>query len=173
MSANRERIVENRRLKRAATGLLVLAFAEAAVTAVAAAASGLTWERLVDLFVVTNALIGLSLALAGWPIAYYHPRNLVGWSLLVGGCFYAATGTGLSVLAWAGEPTAALTRLAPKHMPLVRSMPSWTKPKPPSFWRLIARMFCARPFGVAVRAARSLCPEFISALPTRFLSARS
>ena len=112
MSAKLERIVGNRRLKRAATGLLVLAFAEAAVTAVAAVASGLTWERLADLFVVTNALIGLSLALAGWPIAYYHPRNLVGWSLLVGGCFYAATGTGLSVLAWAGEPTAAWRVLA-------------------------------------------------------------
>ena len=112
MSANPERIVENRRLKRAATGLLVLAFAEAAVTAVAAVASGLSWERLADLFVVTNALIGLSLALAGWPIAYYHPRNLVGWSLLAGGCFYGATGTGLSVLALAGEPTAAWRVLA-------------------------------------------------------------
>ncbi|MEI8412358.1 MULTISPECIES: sensor histidine kinase [unclassified Kribbella] len=102
MSAKPE---ESRRLKPAATGVLLVAVAEAAVTAWAAAASGLGWERLVGLFVVTNAIIGLSLALAGWPIAYYHPRNLVGWSLLVGGCFYGATGTGLSLVAWAGEPT--------------------------------------------------------------------
>jgi signal transduction histidine kinase len=67
---------------------------------------------LADLFVLTNALIGLSLALSGWPIAYYHPRNLVGWSLVVGGCFYGATATGLSVLAWAGEPTAPWRLLA-------------------------------------------------------------
>lgn len=103
---------ESRRLRRAATGVLLVALAEAAVTAVAAVASGLGWARLTDLFVVTNAIIGLSLALAGWPIAYYHPRNLVGWSLIVGGCFYGATGTGLSVLAWAGTPTAPWRVLA-------------------------------------------------------------
>lgn len=104
VSANRE--------KAAATGVLVVALAEAAITAWAAAASGLGWGRLVDLFVVTNAVIGLSLAVAGWPIAYYHPRNLVGWSLVVGGCFYGATATGLSLLAWLGEPTAPWRLLA-------------------------------------------------------------
>ena len=88
-----------------ATAVLVVALAEPVGTITAAAASGLPWGRLVDLFVVTNAALGLSLALAGWPIAYYHPRNLVGWSLLVGGCFYGATATGTSVLAWAGEPS--------------------------------------------------------------------
>jgi signal transduction histidine kinase len=88
-----------------ASVLLAVALTEAAVTAVAASASDLTWTQLTDLFVVSNAAIGLCLALAGWPIAYYRPRNPIGWSLLLGGCFYASTAAGLSVLAWLGEPT--------------------------------------------------------------------
>lgn len=91
----------------AASVLLVVALLEAIVTVVAATASELSWTRLADLFVVSNAAIGLCLALAGWPIAYYRPRNLVGWSLLLGGCFYGSTATGLSVLAWLGEPSVA------------------------------------------------------------------
>jgi len=86
---------------------LVVALLETVVTVVAGAASDLDWSRLADLFVVTNAAIGLSLALAGWPIAYFRPRNLVGWSLLAGGCFYGSTATGICVLAWLGEPTPA------------------------------------------------------------------
>jgi len=91
----------------AATVALVVALLETVVTVVAGAASDLDWSRLADLFVVTNAAIGLSLALAGWPIAYFRPRNLVGWSLLAGGCFYGSTATGICVLAWLGEPTPA------------------------------------------------------------------
>jgi two-component system, NarL family, sensor kinase len=100
----------NRRRSALATGLLALAVAEAATTAVAATASGLAWDRLVDLFVVTNTVIGLSLAVAGWPIARYRPRNPVGWWLLAGGCLYAATATGIAVLAWVvagGRPAGA------------------------------------------------------------------
>ncbi|GAA3586728.1 sensor histidine kinase [Kribbella ginsengisoli] len=85
--------------------LLAVALLEAVVTAVAAPASSLSWSELTDLFVVSNAAIGLSLAFAGWPIAYYRPANPIGWSLLVGGCCYASTATGLSLLAWLGEPT--------------------------------------------------------------------
>ncbi|MDX6261801.1 MAG: hypothetical protein QOH84_3489 [Kribbellaceae bacterium] len=93
------------RRRTAAWVLLAVAVLEAVVTAVAATASDLSWTELTNLFVVSNAVIGLSLALAGWPIAYYRPRNAIGWSLLVGGCCYASTATGLSLLAWLGEPT--------------------------------------------------------------------
>jgi signal transduction histidine kinase len=92
------------RRRAAAWVLLAVALLEAVVTAVAATASDLSWTQLANLFVISNAVIGLSLALAGWPIAYYRPRNAIGWSLLVGGCCYASTATGLSVLAWLGEP---------------------------------------------------------------------
>ncbi|MFI5709888.1 sensor histidine kinase [Kribbella sp. NPDC051620] len=93
------------RRRTAAWVLLAVALLEAVVTVVAATASDLSWSELTDLFVVSNATIGFSLALAGWPIAHYRPANPVGWSLLVGGCCYASTATGLCVLAWLGEPT--------------------------------------------------------------------
>jgi signal transduction histidine kinase len=51
------------------------------------------------LLVPTNTTIGLSLALAGWPIAAYRPGNRVGWLLLGGGCSYASTGAGIPLLA--------------------------------------------------------------------------
>lgn len=87
-----------------ATALLTLAVAEAATTLVTAVPSGLGWARLVDLFVVTNTVIGLSLAAAGWPIARYRSDNPVGWWLLAGGCLYGATAAGITVLACAAEP---------------------------------------------------------------------
>jgi signal transduction histidine kinase len=51
--------------------------------------------------VVSNAILGLALAVAGWPIAVYRPRNLIGWSLLAGGCCWASTGAGIALLSWA------------------------------------------------------------------------
>jgi two-component system NarL family sensor kinase len=87
----------------AAAGLFGLATAEVAVAIGFGAASSLTWAELVDLLVVSNCILGFSLAVAGWPIATYRPRNLVGWSLLVGGCAWASTGAGIALLAWVHE----------------------------------------------------------------------
>jgi two-component system NarL family sensor kinase len=86
-----------------ATVLLAVAVAEVVLTVVASALSGLPWSRLVDLLVVSNTILGMALAVAGWPIAFYRPRNLIGWVLLLGGCCYAFTGTGMAVLAWAAD----------------------------------------------------------------------
>jgi hypothetical protein len=89
-----------------ATLLLALVVTEVAVTTVAAAAAGLTWTALVDLLVLSNTLLGLSLAAAGWPIARHQPANLVGWSLLLGGCAYAFSGYlfyGPTARAWPGS----------------------------------------------------------------------
>ena len=95
----------DRRRRTAATVVFAVALAEAVTTVAAGAASGLGWARLAALFVVTNAVIGLSLAVCGWLIASHHPRNGVGWSLLAGGCCYGSTATGLTLLAWAGDPS--------------------------------------------------------------------
>jgi signal transduction histidine kinase len=95
-----------------ATVLLGVAMAEVALTVVASALSGLPWSRLVDLLVVSNTLCGMALALAGWPIAHYRPRNPIGWALLLGGCCYAFTGTGMAVLAWAADDTTPWRLLA-------------------------------------------------------------
>ena len=85
-----------------AAGILFgLAVAEVATAIVFGFLSPLSWAELVDLLVVSNALLGLVLAAAGWPIACYRPRNLIGWSLLAGGCCWASTGAGIALLAWA------------------------------------------------------------------------
>ncbi len=86
----------------ATAGILFgLAVAEVATAIVFGFLSPLSWAELVDLLVVSNALLGLALAVAGWPIALYRPRNAIGWSLLAGGCCWASTGAGIALLAWA------------------------------------------------------------------------
>ena len=50
---------------------------------------------------MSNALLGLVLAVAGWPIAPLSTANAIGWSLLAGGCCWASTGAGIALLAWA------------------------------------------------------------------------
>jgi two-component system NarL family sensor kinase len=85
-----------------AAGILFgLAVAEVATAIVFGFLSPLSWAELVELLVVSNALLGLALAVAGWPIAFYRPRNAIGWSLLAGGCCWASTGAGIALLAWA------------------------------------------------------------------------
>src|SRR5512133_1452860 len=85
-----------------AAGILFgLAAAEVATAIVFGSFSPLSWAELVDLLVVSNAILGLALAVAGWPIAVYRPRNAIGWSLLAGGCCWASTGAGIALLAWA------------------------------------------------------------------------
>lgn len=96
-------VARDHRRSAVATVLLGVALAEAVLTVVASALSGLPWSRLVDLLVVSNTICGVALAVAGWPIARHRPRNLIGWVLLLGGCCYAFTGTGMAVLAWAAN----------------------------------------------------------------------
>ena len=87
---------------RVTAGILFgLAVAEVATAIVFGFLSPLSWAELVDLLVVSNAILGLALAVAGWPIAVHRPRNLIGWSLLAGGCCWASTGAGIALLAWA------------------------------------------------------------------------
>src|SRR5215207_8894222 len=99
-----DHVVGARSRARVAAGILFgLAAAEVATAIAFGFLSTLTWAELVDLLVVSNAILGLVLAVAGWPIAVYRPRNLIGWSLLAGGCCWASTGAGIALLAWAGS----------------------------------------------------------------------
>lgn len=107
-------VTEESRRSRVATALLLVALAEGALAAVAGTASGVGWQRLADLLVVTNILIGVALALSGWPIAHQQPRNPVGWYLLSAGVAWASTGAGAATLAWAvsqGQQDAAMVRV--------------------------------------------------------------
>jgi hypothetical protein len=63
-------------------------------------ASDRGWGYLLNHFVVTNAAIGGSLTIAGWPIAWQRPRNPIGWLLLAGGICYAGSAAAFSLLAW-------------------------------------------------------------------------
>lgn len=65
--------------------LFAVALAEVLVAVAASIASDRGWSFLLNHFVVTNAVIGGSLAVAGWPIAWQRPRNPIGWLLLAGG----------------------------------------------------------------------------------------
>ena len=107
-------VTERSRRSRLATALLLVALAEVALATVAGAASGLGWERLVELLVVSNILIGVAFALAGWPIAHQQPANPVGWYLLFGGVAWASTGAGAAALGWAvsqGQQDAVAVRV--------------------------------------------------------------
>ena len=55
--------------------LFAVALAEVLVAVAAGIASDRGWSFLLNHFVVTNAVIGGSLAIAGWPIAWQRPRN--------------------------------------------------------------------------------------------------
>lgn len=84
--------------------LFAFALVEIATAAVAAAASELSLRALMDGFVVSSAVIGLSLAVAGWPIALHRPGNAVGWLLLGGGILFALSAAGYALLAVATSP---------------------------------------------------------------------
>jgi signal transduction histidine kinase len=90
--------------------LLGVVVAELITAIVAGALSGMSVAELNELLVFTNTGLGVTLAVAGWPIATYRPGNRVGWLLLLGGVTYASTGAGMPLLAcvaqagWADEP---------------------------------------------------------------------
>ncbi|GAA1555652.1 hypothetical protein GCM10009804_10650 [Kribbella hippodromi] len=52
---------------------------------------GWGWARLVDSFVVTNGLMGLTFGLCGAVIAWYRPANPIGWLFLADGIGHATT----------------------------------------------------------------------------------
>ena len=80
--------------------LFAVALAEVFIAVVAGIASDRGWSFLLNHFVVTNAVIGGSLALAGWPIAWQRSLNPIGWLLLAGGVCYAGSAAAFSLLAW-------------------------------------------------------------------------
>jgi signal transduction histidine kinase len=71
--------------------LLGLVLVEAAAAVVGALATGLTYPRARDSFMITNAAVGISCALSGGLIAWHRPANRLGWLLL--GAGVAQTGT--------------------------------------------------------------------------------
>ena len=67
---------------------------------------------------ISDAGIGLTLAIAGWPIAWRRPANPIGWLLLTGGLCYATSACGY----------AALGLAAPGRWPVVAAIASYAWP---------------------------------------------
>ena len=126
--------------------LFAVAAGEVFIAIAAGIASGRGWDFLLNHFAVTNAIIGGSLAVAGWPIAWQRPRNPIGWLLLAGGVCYAGSAAAFSLLAWGSH--AGDTR---------------------AFWRLIATWAnLSWPWAIAC-----CVPMILLLFPTgRFLSRR-
>ena len=83
----------------AAGSLLAIVVVQSVTTLVLGAGGDAGLSGLLDGFVLSNATIGLALAVAGWPVARHRPRNVVGWLLLVGGLAYATSAAGYTLLA--------------------------------------------------------------------------
>ena len=80
--------------------MFAIALVEVIIAITAGVASDRGWTFLLNHFVVTNAVIGGSLAVAGLPIGWQRPRNPIGWLLLAGGVCYAGSAAAFSLLAW-------------------------------------------------------------------------
>lgn len=74
-----------------AGGLGAFAVAEVVAGLAIAAAIGLSWSELVDAFVVTNGLMGLTFGLCGAVIAWHRPSNPIGWLFIADGIGHATT----------------------------------------------------------------------------------
>jgi two-component system NarL family sensor kinase len=116
MREDDQAVTESRRPLLAGLALAV-ALAQVLISLTAGAASGRSWDFLLNHFVVTNAVIGGSLALAGWPIAWQRPRNLIGWLLLAGGVCYSGSAAATALLAWGSRP--------PDNRPFWRLVGTW------------------------------------------------
>ncbi|TCC19223.1 sensor histidine kinase [Kribbella sindirgiensis] len=80
--------VNRRGLAGALAGLVV---AEVTFAVVYALSAGWGWTELVDGFVVTNGLMGLTFGLCGAVIAWHRPANPIGWLFLADGIGHATT----------------------------------------------------------------------------------
>lgn len=80
--------VNRRGLAGALAGLVI---AEVTFAVVYALSAGWGWSELVDGFVVTNGLMGLTFGLCGAVIAWHRPTNPIGWLFLADGIGHATT----------------------------------------------------------------------------------
>ncbi len=74
-----------------AVAIGVLAIVEVLTALALAPAAGFTWSRALSSFVATNGLMGASFAASGLLIAWYRPRNPIGWLLVADGLGHATS----------------------------------------------------------------------------------
>ena len=81
--------------------LAALVAVEAAIAVTAGVASSVGWRALAGSYVISDLGVGVTLAVAGWPVAWWRPLNPIGWLLLGGGLAYATSAAGYAALGWA------------------------------------------------------------------------
>ena len=99
----------------AAIGLFVITLLELGVAMIGAASADLTFSEAVSSYLVTNAAIGTSCAVSGVLLAWFRPRNPVGWLLAGAGVaqnLTAATAPLLSAAEGDGWSVGAVRTLA-------------------------------------------------------------
>ncbi|TDD14663.1 two-component sensor histidine kinase [Kribbella turkmenica] len=74
-----------------AGGLGGFVLAEVVAALVLGAVMGWSWQILVESFVLTNALMGLTFGLCGAVIAWHRPANPIGWLFIADGIGHATT----------------------------------------------------------------------------------
>ncbi|HYJ54249.1 MAG TPA: hypothetical protein VEX40_01755, partial [Mycobacterium sp.] len=74
-----------------AGGLGGFAVAEVIAALILSAVVGWGWQHLVDTFVLTNGLMGLTFGLCGAVIAWHRPGNPIGWLFIADGIGHATT----------------------------------------------------------------------------------
>ncbi|MFK4089352.1 sensor histidine kinase [Kribbella sp. NPDC020789] len=93
-----------------AGGLGAFVAAEVVLGLVLSAMAGWGWQQMLDGFVVTNGLMGVTFGLCGAVIAWHQPGNPIGWLFIADGIGHATTtfaGPLGPVLAEAGAPLPA------------------------------------------------------------------
>ncbi|MFF0341881.1 histidine kinase [Kribbella sp. NPDC004875] len=68
-----------------------LVIAELAIAVVHAITTDASWHQMVDSFLLTNGLMGLTFGLCGAVIAWHRPANPIGWLFLADGIGHATT----------------------------------------------------------------------------------
>ena len=68
-----------------------LAIAQVLAAVVLAPVAGFSWSRALTSFLATNGLMGAAFATSGLVIAWYRPRNPLGWLLVAGGLGHATS----------------------------------------------------------------------------------
>jgi two-component system NarL family sensor kinase len=83
--------------------LFGLAVAELATAIGCQLAGGVSWAGAVDSFTLTDGVIGLALSACGALLAWYRPRNPIGWLFLAGGVAYATSTAAVNLLGLGGS----------------------------------------------------------------------
>jgi two-component system, NarL family, sensor kinase len=86
-----------------AASLFGLAVAELATAIGCQLAGGVSWAGAVDSFTLTDGVIGLALSACGVLLAWYRPRNPIGWLFLAGGVAYATSTAAVNLLGLGGS----------------------------------------------------------------------